>query len=90
MKRVRVVVFGLVQGVYFRDATRRLALRQGVSGWVRNNWDGTVEAVFEGEPEAVDRLVGFCREGPSGAAVERVEVRDEPCDGITGFEIRGQ
>ena len=88
MRRARVVVHGFVQGVYFRETTRRLALRHGVAGWVRNNWDGTVEAVFEGEPEAVDRLLEFCHHGPRGAAVGRVEVRDEPCQGVAGFEIR--
>ena len=88
MRRARVVVHGLVQGVYFRDATRRLALRHSVSGWVRNNWDGTVEAVFEGEPDAVARLVEFCREGPRGAVVERVDVHDEPAEGLRRFEVR--
>jgi acylphosphatase len=73
--------------VYFRDATRRLALRQGVSGWVRNNWDGTVEAVFEGEPEAVERMIAFAREGPRGAAVERVHLSEEPVEGLRGFEV---
>ena len=88
MKRVRVVVHGFVQGVYFRDTTLRLAVRRGVAGWVRNNRDGTVEAVFEGEPEAVDRLVAFCRQGPRGAAVERADVYDEAVEGLRGFEIR--
>ena len=88
MKRVRVVVHGLVQGVYFRDTTRRLALRHGVAGWVRNNWDGTVEAVFEGEPEAIARMGELCRQGPRGAIVERVDIYDEPVEGLRGFEIR--
>ena len=88
MKRARVVVHGSVQGVYFRDTTRRQALRRGVAGWVRNNWDGTVEAVFEGEPEAVARMVELCRRGPRGAIVERVDVDDEPVEGLRGFEIR--
>lgn len=88
MKRRRVVVHGFVQGVYFRDTTRRLALRAGVVGWVRNNWDGTVEAVFEGEPEAVERLVDFCRHGPRGAVVERVEAYEEEPEGLRGFVIR--
>jgi acylphosphatase len=87
MRRARVVVHGFVQGVYFRDATRRLALRHGVSGWVRNNWNGTVEAVFEGDPEAVERLVAFCSKGPRGAIVERVQVHDEPPEGLAGFLI---
>jgi acylphosphatase len=86
--RRRVVVHGLVQGVFFRDTTRRLALEQGVSGWVRNTWEGTVEAVFEGRPEAVERLVAFAHRGPSGALVERVEVFEEGEEGLTGFSVR--
>jgi acylphosphatase len=87
VRRVRVVVHGYVQGVYFRDATRRQAQSKGVAGWVRNNWDGTVEAVFEGEPEAVERLVDLCRLGPRGAVVERLEVFDEDPEGIAGFSV---
>jgi acylphosphatase len=86
--RRRVVVHGRVQGVFFRDSARQRARQHGVSGWVRNNWDGTVEAVFEGEPEAVDRLVEFCRQGPRGAEVERVEVVDEQPEGLAGFDVR--
>jgi acylphosphatase len=86
--RRRVVVHGHVQGVFFRDTARRLALEQGVSGWVRNTWKGTVEAVFEGPPEAVERLVAFAHRGPSGALVERVEVFEEDEEGLTGFSVR--
>jgi acylphosphatase len=86
--RSRVIVHGLVQGVFFRDSTRRLAQREGVGGWVRNRPDGTVEAVFEGEPEAVERLVRFCSEGPRGAVVEQIERFDEPVAGLTGFSVR--
>lgn len=86
-KRARVVVHGQVQGVFFRDSTRRLAEREGVAGSVRNRADGAVEAVFEGEASAVDRLVEFCREGPSGAGVDRVEVDDEAPEGLSGFEV---
>jgi acylphosphatase len=86
--RKRVVVHGYVQGVFFRDSTRRLAERHGVVGWARNNPDGTVEAVFEGDPEAVERLVAFAHEGPRGAGVARVEVFDEPPEGLSGFVIR--
>ena len=86
--RQRVVVHGHVQGVFFRDTARRLAGRYGVAGWIRNNPDGTVEAVFEGEPEDVERLVGFCRTGPRGAAVDRVDVHDEPAEGLGGFAVR--
>lgn len=86
--RRRAVVHGYVQGVFFRDTTRRLAERNGVAGWVRNNRDGTVEAVFEGDAEPVERLVAFCRQGPRGAQVERVEVHEEEPEGLSGFLVR--
>jgi acylphosphatase len=86
--RRRVVVHGSVQGVFFRDTTRRMADQRSVAGWVRNNPDGSVEAVFEGEESAVDRLVAFAHEGPRGARVERVEVFDEEPEGLSGFAIR--
>jgi acylphosphatase len=84
--RRRVVVHGRVQGVFFRDSTQREAERRGVTGWVRNRDDGAVEAVFEGDPEAVERLVRFCEEGPRSADVERVETADEEPEGLSGFE----
>jgi acylphosphatase len=87
MIRRRVVVHGLVQGVFFRDSTRRLAEREGVAGWVRNRADGAVEAVFEGEPAAVERLVRFACEGPRGAQVERVDVAEEEPEGLRGFVV---
>jgi acylphosphatase len=59
-----------------------------VAGWVRNRMDGTVEAVFEGEMEALDSLARFCSEGPRGAQVERIEIFDEQAEGLSGFEIR--
>jgi acylphosphatase len=86
--RRRVVVHGLVQGVFFRDTVRRHAEAAGVSGWVRNRPDGTVEAVLEGEPPAVERLVALCHEGPRGARVDRVEVSAEEPEGLLGFRIR--
>jgi acylphosphatase len=89
MVRTHVVVSGRVQGVFFRDSLRRLAEQHGVAGWVRNTWDGTVEAVFEGEPDAVDRLVEFCREGPPGARVENVDVSAETPEGLSGFRVTG-
>jgi acylphosphatase len=85
--RRRVIVHGRVQGVFFRDTVRRRALAAGVSGWVRNNRDGTVEAVLEGDPGLVDRLVDFCHAGPRGAIVERVDVTDEQPEGTTGFRV---
>ena len=87
MQRRRVVVQGHVQGVFFRETTRRRALAAGVSGWARNSPDGSVEAVFEGEREAVDALVAFCREGPRGARVDWVDVAAEEPEGLTGFEV---
>ncbi|MDH4176427.1 MAG: acylphosphatase [Thermoleophilia bacterium] len=86
--RRRVVVHGLVQGVWFRDSVRRRAERHGVAGWARNLPDGTVEAVLEGAAEAVDLLVEFCRLGPPDAVVTSVDVVVEPFEGLDGFVIR--
>ncbi len=86
--RRRVVVHGRVQGVFFRDTVRRLAAQRRVAGWVRNVPDGTVEAVFEGNADAVERLVSFCHEGPRGADVERVDVFDEEPEGLVEFRVR--
>ena len=83
--RRRVVVHGFVQGVFFRDTARRQADAARVSGWVRNNRDGTVEAAFEGDADAVERLVAFCRRGPRGARVDDVQVFDEEPEGLAGF-----
>jgi acylphosphatase len=77
-----------VQGVFFRDTTRRMAASRGVAGWVRNNPDGTLEAVFEGDADAVGSMVRFCEAGPSGASVERVEVSEEEPEALEGFAIR--
>ena len=88
MHRRRVVVQGHVQGVFFRETTRRRAQAVGVSGWARNLPDGTVETVFEGEREAVERLVEFVREGPRGARVDWVDVVSEEPEGLDGFAVR--
>jgi acylphosphatase len=74
--------------VFFRDTTRREASRHGLAGWVTNRPDGAVEAVFEGEPEAVERLVEFCRRGPRGAQVERAETFEEEPEGLSDFAVR--
>jgi len=87
MVRRRVVVHGFVQGVFFRDTLRRRAASLGVAGWARNLPDGTVEAVFEGAAEAVERMLELSRGGPRGARVERIEVTDEEPAGLTGFSI---
>ena len=88
MIRCRVLVSGRVQGVYFRDTCRRLALAHGVTGWVRNLTDGRVEAVFEGAPDDVRRLVDWARHGPRGAAVEHVDVAAEQPEGLSAFLVR--
>ncbi|MEW9515973.1 acylphosphatase [Streptomyces tubercidicus] len=88
MIRRRMVVSGDVHGVFFRDTCRRTADELGVSGWVRNLADGTVEAVCEGEPESVQELVDWAHEGPPLATVDAVSVREEKPEGLTGFEIR--
>ena len=86
--RKRVVVHGRVQGVFFRDSTRRRAQAAGVAGWVANRPDGTVEAVLEGDADAVESLARWLHDGPRGADVERVEVEDGEPEGLTGFDIR--
>jgi acylphosphatase len=86
--RRRITSHGQVQGVSFRDAVRERARAHGVSGWVCNRGDGAVEAVLEGEPDAVDRVVRFCQTGPPGAQVERTEVEEETPEGLSGFDVR--
>lgn len=85
MIRRRVVVIGRVQGVFFRDSTRREARRRGVAGWVTNRADGSVEAVFEGEPEAVEALVAWAARGPVQARVDDQVVSAEDPRGEVGF-----
>lgn len=86
--RRRVIVCGRVQGVFFRDSTRQRARAHGVAGWIRNRGDGAVEAVIEGAPDAVQRLLRFVHTGPPGARVDRVEVSEEEPEGLSGFSIR--
>lgn len=85
--RRRVVVEGRVQGVFFRDSTQKEAASRGVAGWVRNRDDGSVEAVFEGDREAVEALVEFCRSGPSRADVDSVDVQEEEPEGLKRFDV---
>jgi acylphosphatase len=83
-----VLVSGRVQGVAFRYYARERARAHNVSGWVANRFDGTVEAVLEGDREAVDRVVRFFETGPSHARVEHIEVKAEPPEGLSGFDVR--
>jgi acylphosphatase len=85
--RRRVVVSGRVQGVFFRDSTRREARRRGVAGWVTNRPDGRVEAVFEGEPDAVEALVTWSARGPLQAKVTDQAVTAEDPQGEVGFRV---
>jgi acylphosphatase len=86
--RKRVVAHGRVQGVFFRDSTRQRAEAAGVAGWVANRPDGTVEAVFEGASDSVDRLVAWMSDGPRGASVSRTEVNEEEPEALRGFDVR--
>lgn len=83
-----MIAHGRVQGVFFRDSTRREAQSRGVAGWVRNTPDGSVEAVFEGPGDAVEAMVAFTRRGPGHAQVERLDVHEEQPEGLDGFSVR--
>jgi acylphosphatase len=86
--RRRAVAHGRVQGVFFRDSTRREAERRGVSGWAQNTFEGTVEVVLEGAPDAVEAMLEFLRVGPGHASVSRLDVADEEPEGLSGFSVR--
>ncbi len=86
--RVRLIIEGRVQGVWFRDSTRREATALGVYGWVKNQRDGTVEVVAEGPEDRVRELVSWCHDGPPGARVSRVHESHEEWQGRPkSFEI---
>jgi acylphosphatase len=89
LKRVMVVISGRVQGVGFRASAQREAAGLRVTGWVRNRWDGDVEALLEGTPDAVDAMVRWCQHGPPAAVVTRVDVGEAPSgDSRPNFSIR--
>jgi acylphosphatase len=88
LSAVRVLVSGHVQGVGFRWAVEREAQRLGVAGWVRNLSDGRVEALFEGDQEAIDQVVSFCHRGPDTARVEAVDVNEVEPEGSEEFSVR--
>jgi acylphosphatase len=87
MIRRRAVVSGYVQGVYFRETCRQKAAFLSVAGWVRNRSDRSVEAVFEGEAAAVERMIQWARHGPEDAHVTGVEVFEEDPEGLVGFAV---
>lgn len=87
-RRVRASIEGRVQGVFFRATLRDTAESLGLAGWARNTPDGRVEAELQGNPEAVDKALAFCGDGPPGARVEGVEVTElEPQPGASGFRV---
>jgi len=87
--RARVIISGRVHGVFFRMETLEKAEKSGVSGWVKNKHDGTVEAVFEGEKALVDTVIHWCRQGPPASRVDNVKLEWEPFTGeFSGFTIR--
>ena len=88
LSRSRIIIRGLVQGVFFRREITYLAREIGATGWTRNLLDGSVEVVAEGERETLDRLIQFCRVGPAGARVEQVIVEWADFKGeFRGFRI---
>lgn len=87
--RAHVIVYGRVQGVYFRYETQNAAIQRDVSGWVRNLPDGTVEALFEGDEANVRSLLEWCRKGPPVARVDKLDVTWLSAEGdFHSFEIR--
>lgn len=87
--RVRLIIEGRVQGVFFRSATSEKADALGVTGWVMNRPDGKVEVVAEGDRDAVEQLAQWCHHGPPGARVTNVKIIDEPCkDEFQSFDVR--
>ena len=86
--RARAVIRGRVQGVFFRAETRDRARSLGLSGWVRNVPDGTVEAVFEGDRERIESILGWCRQGPSLAQVDEVQIEWLEPTNEEGFAAR--
>jgi acylphosphatase len=83
-QRKRVIIHGQVQGVFFRAHTQKVAISLNIKGWVTNRYDGTVEAVFEGDSAKVEQMVNWCHVGSPSSHVEEVETFDEP---YTGTEL---
>ena len=89
MKQLHVIIQGSVQGVFFRDSTREKAQQLNLTGWVRNNSDGTVEAIFQGEENNLKKILEFCNQGPSSAKVEKVKVEwQDISENLSEFTIK--
>ena len=87
-RRVRVRIRGMVQGVCFRAFARDAAIKEGVTGWVRNLWDGSVEALFEGDADKVERMIVWCHQGSPYGFVDQVDVKEEVYEGaFDRFEV---
>jgi len=87
--KAHLYIEGRVQGVFYRAFTRNLATRLGLNGWVRNLYDGRVEALFEGSRELIDQAIQECWKGPAGSSVRNITVsREESSAEYKGFEIR--
>ncbi|MCR9099904.1 MAG: acylphosphatase [bacterium] len=87
MRQVKLRITGKVQGVFYRASTREKAQQLGIKGWVKNEPDGTVSAVGQGPGASLQQWIDWCREGPSEARVESVEVKDQPIADFQQFEI---
>jgi acylphosphatase len=89
MIRVHAKIIGRVQGVWYRQSTLEQAQRLGLAGWVRNSFDGSVEAIFEGEKEVVQQMIEWCRQGPPLAIVEEVVTATSEPEGLKPpFQVR--
>ena len=89
LERAHVRISGQVQGVFFRDSARQKAEELNLAGWVKNLPDGRVEAVFEGPPDSVEEMLGWCEVGPQQATVENVDADiEDPGGDLSGFEVR--
>jgi len=87
--KVHVIISGRVQGVWFRADTKQKAEQLGITGWVRNTFDGNVEAVFEGDEENIKEMLDWCHHGPPSAEVENVEIEKQTSsNGFDGFSIK--
>jgi len=87
--KVHVIIYGRVQGVWFRVSTKNKAEQLGITGWVRNTSDGNVEAVFEGDEKTIEKMLEWCNHGPPLAKVDNVEVKRQPAsDGFDQFYFR--